>query len=210
MMRRNAGITDGWEDNRHAGAAFAALDLGTNNCRMLIGIPAGTGFRVIESYSRIVRLGEGLHGTGALCPTAMDRAVIALHDCADRLARSRPRMVRAIATEACRRARNGMEFLARVKEETGLEVDVISTREEAELALESCGPLLDGIGRRALLFDIGGGSTELAWVRIGCGPPSLIGYASLPVGVVTLPSSSARRPSLKKASTRWLMTSPNA
>jgi len=168
------------------GPAFAALDLGTNNCRMLVGTPSGAGFRVLDSYSRIVRLGEGLHDSGTLCPTAMDRAVAALRDCADRLARSRPRMVRAIATEACRRARNGAEFLNRVKRETGLEVGVISSREEAELALESCTPLLEAVGRRALLFDIGGGSTELAWVRVGCGPPSLIGYASLPVGVVSL------------------------
>jgi exopolyphosphatase/guanosine-5'-triphosphate,3'-diphosphate pyrophosphatase len=116
----------------------------------------------------------------------MDRAVAALQDCAEKLARSRPRMVRAVATEACRRARNGPEFLDRVKRETGLEVGVISSREEAELALESCTPLLQGAGRRALLFDIGGGSTELAWVRVECGAPSLIGYASLPVGVVTL------------------------
>ncbi len=173
-------------DQRSGVPAFAALDLGTNNCRMLVGTPSGNGFRVLDSYSRIVRLGEGLHDSGALCPTAMDRAVSALQDCADRLARSRPRMVRAIATEACRRARNGNEFLDRVKRETGLEVGVISTREEVELALESCTPLLEEAGRRALLFDIGGGSTELAWVRVGCGPPSLIGYASLPVGVVTL------------------------
>jgi len=168
------------------GPTFAALDLGTNNCRMLVGTPAGNGFRVLDSYSRIVRLGEGLHCTGTLCPTAMDRAMAALQECATRLARSRPRMVRAIATEACRRARNGPEFLDRVKRETGLEVGVISSREEAELALESCTPLLESAGRRALLFDIGGGSTELAWVRTGCGTPSLIGYASLPVGVVSL------------------------
>jgi exopolyphosphatase/guanosine-5'-triphosphate,3'-diphosphate pyrophosphatase len=177
---------DGSADSRCAGPSFAALDLGTNNCRMLIGTPSGSGFRVIDSFSRIVRLGEGLHDSGALCPTAMDRAVSALRDCADLVARVRPRKVRAIATEACRRATNGPEFLDRVRRETGLEVGVISSREEAELALESCLPLLEGSGRRALLFDIGGGSTELAWVRIGCGPPSLIGYASLPVGVVTL------------------------
>ena len=173
-------------DQRFSGPSFAALDLGTNNCRMLIGTPADGGFRVVDSYSRIVRLGEGLHHTGALCPTAMDRAVAALQDCASRLAKSRPRMVRAIATEACRRAHNGGEFLERVRRETGLDVGIISTREEAELALESCTPLLEGAGRRALLFDIGGGSTELAWIRLGCGSPSLIGYASLPVGVVTL------------------------
>ena len=185
-MRRHDSSPDGIEEARHPGPAFAALDLGTNNCRMLIGTPAGNGFRVLDSFSRIVRLGEGLHDSGALCSTAMDRAVAALRDCANRLERCRPRMVRAIATEACRRARNGPEFLARVRQETGLDVGVISTREEAELALESCGPLLEGAGRRALLFDIGGGSTELAWVRVGCGPLSLIGYASLPVGVVTL------------------------
>ena len=96
---------------RSPGPAFAALDLGTNNCRMLVGTPSGNGFRVLDSYSRIVRLGEGLHHSGALCPKAMDRTVAALQDCAERLARSRPRMVRAIATEACRRARNGPEFL---------------------------------------------------------------------------------------------------
>ena len=173
-------------EQRPIGPAFAALDLGTNNCRMLVGTPSGNGFRVLDSYSRIVRLGEGLHRSGALCPNAMDRTVAALQDCAERLVRSRPRMVRAIATEACRRARNGREFLNRVKRETGLDVGVISSREEAELALESCTPLLEAAGRRALLFDIGGGSTELAWVRVGCGSPSLIGYASLPVGVVSL------------------------
>jgi exopolyphosphatase/guanosine-5'-triphosphate,3'-diphosphate pyrophosphatase len=117
----------------------------------------------------------------------MDRALGALHACAARLRRRPVRAVRAIATEACRRAVNGPAFLARVRAETGLNFDIITAREEAELALESCAPLLDGPGRRALLFDIGGGSTELAWVRLnGNGRPELIGYDSLPVGVVTL------------------------
>ncbi len=168
-------------------AAFAALDLGTNNCRMLVGTPAGQGFRVLESFSRIVRLGEGLQSTGQLSLSAMDRALSALEACASRLARRPIRAKRAIATEACRRAANGLEFLARVKAATGLAFDVISTREEAELALESCRPLLAGNADRALLFDIGGGSTELAWVRIDpCHGPVLVGYASLPIGVVTL------------------------
>jgi exopolyphosphatase/guanosine-5'-triphosphate,3'-diphosphate pyrophosphatase len=176
---------------RPAGPAFAALDLGTNNCRLLVGAPTGDGFRVVDSFSRIVRLGEGLQATGELSPVAMDRAMAALHGCAQRLARRPVRALRAIATEACRRASNGAEFLARVRSETGLPIDVISTREEAELALESCAPLLAGNGRRALLFDIGGGSTELAWVRLPDRPgadvlPDLIGYISLPVGVVTL------------------------
>ncbi|HET8997608.1 MAG TPA: Ppx/GppA phosphatase family protein, partial [Acetobacteraceae bacterium] len=174
------------EQRRSSAPAFAALDLGTNNCRMLVGTPAGDGFRVLDSFSRIVRLGEGLHHTGCLSDTAMDRALGALHACAARLARRPVRRLRAIATEACRRAANGAEFLARVRAETGLDIGVISAREEAELALESCTPLLAGGGRRALLFDIGGGSTELAWVRLSEGRPVLIGYDSLPIGVVTL------------------------
>jgi len=170
-----------------SGPAFAALDLGTNNCRMLIAAPTSAGFRVLESFSRIVRLGEGLHETGRLSAVAMERALSALKTCAARLARRPVRKLRAIATEACRRATNGGEFLARVKHETGLDVSTITSREEAELALESCAPLLARGGRRALLFDIGGGSTELAWVRIDeRGRTQLIGYDSLPVGVVTL------------------------
>ena len=166
---------------------FAALDLGTNNCRLLVGTPAGDGFRVVDSFSRIVRLGEGLQHSGRLSQDAMGRAMAALHGCAARLARRPVRAVRAIATEACRRAANGAEFLARVRAETGLPIDVITSREEAELALESCAPLLRRGGRRALLFDIGGGSTELAWVRlVPHGRPEVIGYVSLPVGVVTL------------------------
>ena len=185
--------------------AFAALDLGTNNCRLLVGVPAGEGFRVLDSFSRIVRLGEGLQASGQLSPAAMDRAIDALHGCAARLARRPVRAIRAIATEACRQAANGVPFLARVRAETGLHINVISAREEAELALESCGSLLQGVGRRALVFDIGGGSTELAWVRLPhsspahsspahaslpyanlASVPELIGYASLPVGVVSL------------------------
>lgn len=174
------------QPRRAFGPAFAALDLGTNNCRMLIGTPAGEGFRVLDSFSRIVRLGEGLHHTGQLSPAAMERAILALHACSARLGRRQVRRVRAVATEACRRAVNGLDFLRRVKMETGFDFDVITSREEAELALESCAPLLPADDRRALLFDIGGGSTELAWVRLTGGRPELIGYDSLPVGVVTL------------------------
>jgi exopolyphosphatase/guanosine-5'-triphosphate,3'-diphosphate pyrophosphatase len=168
--------------------AFAALDLGSNNCRLLVAAPAGDGFRVLDSFSRIVRLGEGVQRTGRLSPTAMDRAIAALRGCAARLERRPVRALRAIATEACRKAANGPEFLARVRDEIGLKIDIISSREEAELALESCAPLLRGIGRRALVFDIGGGSTELAWVRLppDGGGPELIGYVSLPLGVVNL------------------------
>jgi len=166
---------------------YAALDLGTNNCRLLVAAPTAHGFRVLDSFSRIVRLGEGLATTGALSPEAMDRAVAALAVCADKLGRRKVRRIRAVATEACRRAANGARFLARVRETTGLAFEVIGPREEAELAVESCAPLLAGPERRALLFDIGGGSTELAWLRIdGEGEITLTGYASVPLGVVTL------------------------
>ena len=167
---------------------FAALDLGTNNCRLLVAAPARDGFRVLDSFSRIVRLGEGVQTTGQMNEAAMQRAIDALRVCTARLARRPVRALRAVATEACRRAANGPQFLTRVRAETGLGITIISPREEAELALESCAPLLAPAGRRALLFDIGGGSTELAWVRLtGPGrPPELIGYHSLPVGVVNL------------------------
>ena len=174
------------------GPLFAALDLGTNNCRLMVAARVGNGFRVLDSLSRIVRLGDGLHDSGILSEASMARAMLALHDCADRLGRRRIRAVRAIATEACRRARNGAEFLGRVQRETGLAFDVVSTREEAELAMEACAPLLAPLAasgeRRAVLFDIGGGSTEISWVRLA-GPgsqPQIIGTVSLPVGVVSL------------------------
>jgi exopolyphosphatase/guanosine-5'-triphosphate,3'-diphosphate pyrophosphatase len=180
-------------DARRPAAAYAALDLGTNNCRLLVGAPAGESFRVLESFSRTVRLGEGLEENGALSEPAMERTLAALRACAARLERRPVRAIRAIATEACRRAANGRAFLRRVREEVGLDISIISSREEVELALESCTPLLHGAGRRALLFDIGGGSTELAWIRLSpradgaeADPPQLIGYVSLPVGVVTL------------------------
>lgn len=172
---------------------YAALDLGTNNCRLLIGAPVGHGFRVVDSFSRIVRLGEGLASTGRLSEAAMDRAVAALGACAEKLGRRPVRHFHAVATEACRRAGNGPAFLARVEAETGLRPRVISAREEAELAMESCSPLLGDGDRRALLFDIGGGSTEIAWIRVpptgqhpSQAPAELIGYVSMPLGVVTL------------------------
>lgn len=167
---------------------YAAVDLGTNNCRLLLGAPTGQGFRVVDSFSRVVRLGEGLGASGTLSEVAMDRAVGALRNVAEKLGRRQVRRVEAVATEACRRARNGAAFLQRVREETGLGLRIISAREEAELAMESCAPLLEKGDRRALLFDIGGGSTEIAWMRVPqeCGRPELIGYLSLPLGVVTL------------------------
>jgi exopolyphosphatase/guanosine-5'-triphosphate,3'-diphosphate pyrophosphatase len=171
---------------RAAGPLFAALDLGTNNCRLLVGAPRpGGAFRVVDSFSRIVRLGEGLAASGALSEAAMARTLDALSACAERLHRRPVRRLAAVATEACRRAANGAAFLDRAARETGLRPRIITAREEAELAIESCAPLLVPEDRRALLFDIGGGSTEIAWVRNGPAP-ELIGTISIPMGVVTL------------------------
>ncbi len=174
-------------------AIFGSIDLGTNNCRMLVGTPAAQGFYILDSFSRVVRLGEGLYETGRLSALAMDRAIASLLVCAERAQRwagdelNDSIRLRAIATEACRQAENGSEFIRRARDATGLPLEIIHPREEVELAVESCAPLLRKAGRRALLFDIGGGSTEIAWVRLdGRLQPELIGYLSLPVGVVTL------------------------
>jgi exopolyphosphatase / guanosine-5'-triphosphate,3'-diphosphate pyrophosphatase len=166
---------------------YAALDLGTNNCRLLIARPARDGFQVIDGFSRIVRLGEGMGETGMLSEAAMGRAVEALKICADKLVRRRVRHVRCVATEACRAARNCDIFLQRVAAETGLTLDIISSREEAELTLAGCLPLLDPAVEYALVFDVGGGSAEFVWLKLERGgAPIILGWVSLPSGVVTL------------------------
>jgi exopolyphosphatase/guanosine-5'-triphosphate,3'-diphosphate pyrophosphatase len=169
---------------------YAALDLGTNNCRLLVARPREDGFRVIDAYSRIVRLGEGLAQTEALGEQAMRRTIDALRVCASKIRKRRVTHARHVATEACRRARNCQEFVARVRAETGIALEIISSREEAELALAGCAPLLDPARPYALVFDIGGGSTELLWLSFGPDRvPRLIDWMSLPYGVVGLAES---------------------
>lgn len=166
---------------------FAALDLGTNNCRLLIARPHRDGFRVIEAFSRIVRLGEGLSVSGQLSDAAMARTIDALKICSEKMARRGVVVARAVATEACRRAGNGAEFLHEVKVATGIQLDIISTAEEARLALTGCAPLLEPPHREAIVFDIGGGSTEILWARLpGGGRTEVIDWISLPYGVVNL------------------------
>ena len=176
------GVTD-----LELGPFYAAIDLGTNSCRWLVASPLGDGFRVVESSSRAVRLGEGLQASGRLGDAGMARAMEALRACSVRLGRRPVRAVRGVATEACRQASNGGVFIERVWTELRIALDVVSADEEAALALESCGPLLSATCRHVLLFDIGGGSTELAWARLGVGRgPELMATWSLPLGVVTL------------------------
>jgi exopolyphosphatase/guanosine-5'-triphosphate,3'-diphosphate pyrophosphatase len=165
---------------------YAALDLGTNNCRMLVARPTARGFRVIDAFSRVTRLGEGLSASGRLSDQAMERTLDALEACAIKLERNQVERARLVATEACRRAVNGQEFTARITERTGLVPDIISPSEEAGLALAGCASLLDPQVPWALVFDIGGGSTELVWVRNSLAGQTVMGVQSIPAGVVTL------------------------
>ncbi|MCS0463415.1 MULTISPECIES: Ppx/GppA phosphatase family protein [Rhizobium] len=171
---------------------YAALDLGTNNCRLLIAQPTRPGqFRVVDAFSRIVRLGEGLAASGRLSDDAMDRAVDALRVCASKLKNREIRRMRLIATEACRQASNGAQFLERVVAETGLELEIIDRETEARLAVSGCSSLVGRETRSVVLFDIGGGSSEIAVIRIGDNRFNRLAnhithWTSLPVGVVTL------------------------
>jgi len=172
--------------------AYAALDLGTNNCRLLVARPVRDGFRVIDAFSRIIRLGEGMAASGRLGEAAIGRAIEALSICRDKMRNRAVSRARLIATEACRSAANGAEFRELVKCEVGLELEIVDRQTEAELAAIGCTHLMDPACDGVILFDIGGGSSEI--VRLGrnhsadgCPPvPSIRGWASLPLGVVSL------------------------
>lgn len=171
---------------------YAALDLGTNNCRLLIARPARGGFYVIDAFSRIVRLGEGLIQTGRLTDAAQDRAVEALRQCAEKLRRREVWLTRSVATEACRRAANGAAFVERVYTETGIALDVISPAEEARLAVLGCQSLIESASRPAIVFDIGGGSTEIILVEGGRHDRyDIRAWTSVPWGVVSLAETEA-------------------
>ncbi|MGP1256352.1 MAG: Ppx/GppA phosphatase family protein [Kiloniellales bacterium] len=176
-------------------ATYGALDLGTNNCRLLIARPAAQGFRVIDAFSRIVRLGQGLTSGGRISPAAMQRTLSALEVCAAKLQRRGVTRLRAVATEACRRAENGRDFLEAARVRSGLELEVIEAEEEASLALYGCAPLLDRSKRHAAIIDIGGGSTEIVWLSHDAEAPAaartpdaprLQAWHSVPLGVVDL------------------------
>ncbi len=170
--------------------SYGALDLGTNNCRLLIAKPGRNGLRVIDAYSRIVRLGEGLAASNMLSDASQERAVAALKVCAEKLQKKQVRLTRHVATEACRRAKNCRSFVERVHAETGLCLDVISPAEEARLAVLGCQALLNPRLPYALVFDIGGGSTEVILVKQrGRSEIDVIGWVSVPWGVVSLAES---------------------
>jgi exopolyphosphatase/guanosine-5'-triphosphate,3'-diphosphate pyrophosphatase len=191
-VRRTTGATAG--TRRARGPLYAALDLGTNNCRLLIARPYENSFRVLDGFTRIVRLGEGLSTTGRLSDAAMDRTIDALRQCRNKLREHEPARVRLIATEACRSAVNGLEFLSRVERELGLVLEIVDRQTEAALAVTGCADLIEDGAAGALMFDIGGGSSELAWLDFRGGRPkrqgkmsaSIRSWQSLPVGVVSI------------------------
>ena len=166
---------------------FAALDLGTNNCRLLIAKSAPGGFRVIDAFSRIVRLGEGLTRNDYLTEPAMERTIAALRVCGSKIERRGVTSVRAVGTEACRRAANGSAFVEAVERETGIALEIISSQEEGRLALAGCAALLEPTHPYAIVFDIGGGSTELMWLAVEKGRvPRLLDQTSIRCGVIGL------------------------
>lgn len=165
---------------------FAAVDLGTNNCRLLIATPTAAGFRVVDSFSRIVRLGEGLSATGELQPAAIERTIEALQVCAERIGRRGATRVRAVATQSCRGAANRDVFVRRVRDATGLRLEVITPEEEARLAVAGCLDLLVPHKPAALVLDVGGGSTEVSWLDLKPSASRLAAWRSLPLGVVVL------------------------
>ena len=199
------------ERSRRKPDTYAALDLGTNNCRLLIARPANQGFYVVDSFSKVVRLGSGLSATGRLSEESMTSAVEALLQCSKKMGQKRVKRWRCVATQACRQASNGQEFLKRVKSETGLNLEVISARVEARLSVMGCLNIIDLSKDVALVIDIGGGSTELSWVdirRMRAGledkeksfsihRPPISAWASLPLGVVTLSEQVPEVPDLE-------------
>jgi exopolyphosphatase / guanosine-5'-triphosphate,3'-diphosphate pyrophosphatase len=192
--------------------AYAALDLGTNNCRLLVARPSRRGFKVIDAFSRIIRLGEGVTASGLLNDAAMNRTFSALQICATKIRRHRVSRSRLVATEACRIASNGPEFLDRVQRDLGLSIEILSREDEARLAVSGCASLIDQTADLVLVFDIGGGSSELIWLDLaawraqqGNRTPrrslsdrvdvqgAIRAWTSLPVGVVTLAERSGGR-----------------
>ena len=199
-MQEPLGVARGPESDRRGAVTppplYAAIDLGSNNCRLLIAAPTAHGLRIVDAFSRIVRLGEGVSSAGRLTEAAMARAMGALDVCAEKIGRRGVSQVRAVATQACRAAANGPEFLRAVAARTGLSFSLITPREEAELAVAGCIDLVDPSAEAALILDVGGGSTELSWIDLRSAGSALsrpsprrapiAAWHSIPIGVVTL------------------------
>ena len=193
---RRPNAAGAWPEARH----YAALDLGTNNCRLLIARPQGNGFAVIDAFSRIVRLGEGLATSGRLSDAAIERTLAALTVCADKLRRRNVTLSRSVATEACRRADQRRRIhRARAMPRPASVLDIISAEEEARLAVLGCHALIEPGDGPALVFDIGGGSTELVLVDTAAPVPTVLDWHSAPWGVVSLTESVGQRRGRRRA-----------
>jgi len=197
LSRKNAGRFPArpYQATSTDGAVIAAIDLGTTSCRLLVARPEGTSFRVIDSFSRVVRLGEGIQANNRLQPGAIARTIDALKICRDKIAKNNVSKIRAVTTEACRRAENSEDLLSLARAELSIDIEVITPLEEARLALSGCAAILDPQVPYAVAFDIGGGSTEIIWLKLMPSPKNrrsripivqVIDCASLPFGVVTL------------------------
>ncbi len=180
--RKSALVEHPVTQTAEAGALYAALDLGTNSCRMLIARPQGSRFRVIDSFSKSVQLGEGLETYGRLSRNSMARTVQALQICRHKIEVHGARRMRLVATEACRRARNACDFIRYVRRETGLPLEIIPAEEEARLAVIACAPLVNPQSEQVLVVDIGGGSTELVWIDLEDVPPGARARAIMRLG----------------------------
>ncbi|MEO1796360.1 MAG: Ppx/GppA family phosphatase, partial [Pseudomonadota bacterium] len=186
---------------------YAALDLGTNSCRMLIARPSLKGFEVVDSFSKPVQLGLGLETTGKLSRASMAKTVQAMRICRQKLKQHKVERMRLVATEACRRARNARDFVRFVRRETGLALEIIAPEDEARYAVISCAPLVSKKADQLLVVDIGGGSTELVWIDLSEVPrkrrkraimglhtgfdgahdgAKVVDWISVPLGVATL------------------------
>ncbi len=204
----SSGWRAGDRSRKRRGPAYGALDLGTNNCRLLVARPSRRGFVVLDAFSRIIRLGEGISASGRLSEASINRAIDALKICAAKLARHEVQRMRLVATQACRIAENGNQFVQRVERDVGLSLEVLTPEDEARLAVAGCVPLIDPESDYALVFDIGGGSSELIWLDLrrfksaykqdktdngyrrtldrSAFDDCIVAWVSLPVGVVTL------------------------
>ena len=165
---------------------YGALDLGTNNCRLLLARPTERGFVIVDAFSRIVRLGEGLGTSGRLKDVAMERTIEALRVCSNKLKWHNVERFRLVATEACRLAENGPDFIDRVNTEVGIELEIINRETEAMLAAAGAEALIGEDAVSAIVFDIGGGSTEVMWVARKADGGEVKAWISLAAGVVTL------------------------
>lgn len=161
---------------------LAAVDLGTNTVRLLVVEAEGREWRPLHQSQRVTRLGEGQAETGRLLEAPMQRTVDTVSEFIAAARGLGASEIRVVATSAVREAPNRAELLALLRAATGLDASVVSGEEEARLTLQGVAAGLPQLGGSFVLFDIGGGSTELVLGEDG----RLGAVVSLQLGVVRL------------------------